>query len=65
MDSQQSDDVAVLGWDEEITRAMSDRVRGHCWGFSMDSNANFDDGSKSCKRLINVCEKPNTFSILC
>ncbi|MBO36615.1 MAG: UDP-N-acetylmuramoyl-L-alanine--D-glutamate ligase [Anaerolineaceae bacterium] len=44
LDSQQSDDVAVLGWDNEITRAMSDRVRGHCWGFSMDSNANFDDG---------------------
>jgi len=44
LDSQQSDDVAVLGWDNEITRAMSDRVRGNCWGFSMDSNANFDDG---------------------
>ncbi|HCU79842.1 MAG TPA: UDP-N-acetylmuramoyl-L-alanine--D-glutamate ligase [Chloroflexi bacterium] len=44
LDGQQSDDIAVLGWDNEITRRMSKRVNGHCWGFSMNSDANFDDG---------------------
>ena len=44
LDRQRPDDVAVLGWDNEITRGMCDRVRGHCWGFSMDSKPSFDDG---------------------
>ena len=68
LDAQQSDDVAVLGWDNEITRQMRNRVRGHCWGFSMNSDANFDDGcfieneqimlrSNGVTNLIMSCEE--------
>ena len=44
LDRQRPDDVAVLGWDDQITRGMCDRVCGHYWGFSLDSKPSFDDG---------------------
>ena len=44
LDRQRPEDVAVLGWDDDITRSMCNRVRGHYWGFSMDPKPSFDDG---------------------
>ena len=35
LDGQRTGDIAVLGWDDYTVRGLRERVRGHCWGFSL------------------------------
>ncbi len=44
LEYQGSDDIAILGWDNEFSQSMKSQVRGKCWGFTLDSNATFDNG---------------------
>ncbi|HJO33708.1 MAG: UDP-N-acetylmuramoyl-L-alanine--D-glutamate ligase [Anaerolineales bacterium] len=41
---QSTGDVAVLGWDDETTRRLRERVRGNCWGFGLAADPGFADG---------------------
>lgn len=44
LDGQQSDDRAVLGWDDPAVRTIRDHVVSDCWGFSAVDNPSFENG---------------------
>ncbi|MDB4209280.1 UDP-N-acetylmuramoyl-L-alanine--D-glutamate ligase [Amylibacter sp.] len=44
LDGQRTGDIAVLGWDDYTVRGLRERVRGHCWGFSLVEQPGFMDG---------------------